>query len=390
MTHKSYIFVVEMSSCHLKIMMAILMMISGCGRDAGNVAPAPMSITATLAGADTEGYVRVYEPRLLRFPADHGSHAEYKNEWWYFTGNLTAKGGRDFGFQFTLFRYAVAPHMPASSSAWATNQVYLAQVALSDINKGEYHADERFGRGAMAVAGVADNPFRAWLDDWTVSADAAACGDCFTVNIKAAASGFRLRLHLNNTRPAVLHGDRGFSRKSPAPGNASYYYSYTRMSASGEIALNGVVYDVAGQAWFDHEWSTFSLEPDQSGWDWFSLQLSNRSELMVLRLRNRDDPDKDYYYGSLIHPDGAFESLHKSDLRLSPLTAWNSGASGVSYPLTWQLELPGKTLSLLIRPRMANQEMNRSFRYWEGAIRADGKLSGKELTGTGYMELTGY
>lgn len=380
-----------MFEASIKILSLLIMaVIAGCGREGGDVAQPLMSITDTLVGGDTEGYARVYQPRPFSFPADHGAHPEYKNEWWYFTGNLTAEDGREFGFQFTLFRYAVAPKMPASKSAWATNQVYLAQIALSDINQGKYYSDERFGRGAMALAGVSANPFRAWLDNWTVSAGPAQCGDCLAVDITAAAADFQLRLRLSNTRPAVLHGDRGFSRKSSSRGNASYYYSYTRMNTSGEIALNGAAYGVGGQAWFDHEWSTSSLEPEQSGWDWFSLQLSNRSELMVFRLRNRDEPDKDYYYGSLIHPDGVFEPLQKEDLRLSPLATWNSGASGISYPLTWQLDIPDKTLSLLVRPRMANQEMNRSFRYWEGAISAVGKLSGKDLTATGYMELTGY
>lgn len=379
-----------MSNSCLKLVIILLLALAGCGRDAGDVTQAPMSITQILAGEQTGGYERVFNPRPLLFPADHGAHPRYRNEWWYFTGNLSGENGREFGFQFTLFRYAVAPGMPVTSSAWATNQVYLAQLALSDINTGKYHSDERFGRGAMGLAGVTVAPFHVWLDDWTVSADPEACGDCFVIDIKVAASSFKLRLHLNNTRPMVLQGDRGFSRKSPAPGNASYYYSYPRMRADGEIELNGTVYQVGGLSWFDHEWSTSSLQSDQSGWDWFALQLSNHTDLMVFRLRNRNNPDEDYYYASVISPDGMVESLQKGDMQLRPLADWKSDASGVVYPLTWQLDIPGKSLSLRIRPSMVNQEMNRSFRYWEGAIRADGKLAGGNINGTGYMELTGY
>ena len=391
MAHKKYTVDFRTGFSRLKFMLAVLVLVSGCGREGTDVAQAPMSITGILAGAHTRGYEQVLKPRPFSFPADHGAHPAYKNEWWYFTGNLTTDSGRTFGFQFTLFRYAVAPPGVAlTNSAWATNQVYLAQVALSDINKDKYHTDERYGRGAMGLAGVVAEPFRAWLDDWTVIADPKACGDCYAVEIKAAATGFKLRLHLQNTQPAVLHGDRGLSRKSPVPGNASYYYSYTRMDASGEIVVNDAVYEVGGMAWFDHEWSTSSLQPDQSGWDWFSLQLSNRSELMVFRLRNRITPDNDYYYGSLIEPDGRLQSLHQGDLHLRALTSWKSAASGAVYPLTWQLDIPGKKLSLRVTPRMANQEMNRSFRYWEGAIQAGGKMADRKVAGTGYMELTGY
>jgi len=379
-----------MNNTSLSIMMLSLMLAAGCGCVDGEGAQAPLAITDILTGAQIGGYERVINPRPLLFPADHGAHPRFRNEWWYFTGNLSGENGREFGFQFTLFRYAVAPATPLSGSAWSTNQIYLAQLALSDISTGKYHADERFGRGAMGLAGVTAAPFHAWLDDWTVRADPEACGDCFAVEIKVAASGFKLLLHLNNTRPVVLQGDRGFSRKSPVPGNASYYYSYTRMKTSGEIEQDGAVYQVGGLAWYDHEWSTSSLQSDQSGWDWFALQLSNHSDLMVFRLRNRKNPDDDYYYGSLINPDGMFESLQKGDLQLHPLADWKSDASGVVYPLTWQLDIPGKSLSLRISPSMANQEMNRSFRYWEGAIRAEGKLAGGNVNGSGYMELTGY
>lgn len=374
----------------LKLVLALLLVTAGCGREQGNGARTTMSITEILGGNQTAGYKQVSGPRPFRFPADHGKHPGYKNEWWYFTGNLTAGNGRKFGFQFTLFRDAVAPGAPASGSAWATNQVYLAQVALSDLDKGKYHSDERFGRGALGLAGVSVEPFHAWLDDWTVTADTEARSGRFAVMLRVAAAGFKLRLHLINTKPVVLQGDRGFSRKSPSPGNASYYYSYPRMDASGVVEANGKHYHVGGLAWYDHEWSTSSLQADQSGWDWFSLQMSNQWDLMIFRMRNRSDPSHDYFYGSLIDPAGGVESLRKNAIRLHVLSTWKSTASNVIYPARWQLDIPGKRLSLTITPRMANQEMNRSLRYWEGAISATGKSAGGRIAGSGYMELTGY
>lgn len=374
----------------LILSLLILVITPGCGREGGDAARPPMSITDTLGGAETEGFEKVYHPKQFIFPNDHGAHPRYKNEWWYFTGNLFTANGRSFGFQFTLFRYAVSPKIPAEKSSWATNQIYLAHVALSDIENGVFHTDERFSRGAMGLAGVTNNTLHAWLDDWTLVGNTQGCNGCLAVDLSIVAKDFRLKLHILNIRPAALHGDRGFSRKSPAADNASYYYSYTRMSASGDIRVAGAVYPVHGSAWFDHEWSTSSLDSDQSGWDWFSLQLTSRVDLMVFRLRNRTDPEKDYYYGSLIRPDGGVEALHKGNIKLLPLGNWKSSTSGIEYPLTWRLDIPAKNIHMMIRPKMANQEMNQSFRYWEGAVEADGISSGIRISGVGYMELTGY
>jgi len=320
----------------------------------------------------------------------HGAHPEYGNEWWYFTGNIQTGAGRKFGFQFTLFRYAIAPGKPASGSAWSTNQIYLAHIALSDIGNNKFYSEERFGRGAVGLAGVKAVPFQAWLDEWRVTGTPCASGDCFSVDISAATGDFKLALHLKNSRTMVLHGDRGYSRKSPEPGNASYYYSYTRMDVSGSVNVKNENYDVRGTGWFDHEWSTSALMPDQAGWDWFSIQLSNQTELMVFRLRHRSDAAKHYYYGLLVHADGSLERLSREDFELHVHDTWNSPVTGVAYPSTWSLDLPGKQTHLQLNPGMLNQEMNHRFRYWEGAITATGTVSRLPVSGTGYMELTGY
>ena len=73
----------------------------------------------------------------------------------------------------------------------------------------------------------------------------------------------------------VLNGDAGLSQKSSDPGNASYYYSITRLETTGRIRVDGEGVQVSGLSWLDREWSTSALAADQVGWDWFALQLAD-------------------------------------------------------------------------------------------------------------------
>ncbi len=94
------------------------------------------------------------------FPRDHGPHPEYRNEWWYLTGNLDAMDGRRFGFELTIFRFALTPEPVASESAWRSNQVYIAHFAVTDADGETFYVAERFSRGALGLAGASAEPFR--------------------------------------------------------------------------------------------------------------------------------------------------------------------------------------------------------------------------------------
>jgi predicted secreted hydrolase len=335
----------------------------------------------------TEGYARATTVRPFRFPEDHGPHPEFRTEWWYWTGNLSTEDGRDFGYQLTLFRSALAPEAPERASAWGARHVYMGHFALSDIQGGRFHAFERFSREALGLAGARAEPFRVWLEDW--SAEAMGPG-ALPVRLHAKADGVALELELEEGKPPVLQGDRGLSQKSAGPGNASYYYSFTRMPSRGRVTVEGRTFAVTGLSWMDREWSTSVLAEHQVGWDWFALQLSDGSELMYGQLRQRDGSADPFSGGTFIPPQGEPVRLKREDVRLQVQDTWRSPHSGVDYPARWHLSLPSQGLELRFAPALADQELPVSVRYWEGAVRIEGTRSGHDLTGRGYVELTGY
>jgi predicted secreted hydrolase len=348
---------------------------------------ARLSVAAALRGdrLDGEGFARALAPRAFSFPADHGPHPELRTEWWYWTGNLATPEGRRFGFQLTFFRNALAPRMPPRASAWAARDVYLAHFTLTDVAGGRFRSFERVRRGALGLAGARALPFRVWLDDWRATADPGG-----GMRLAAAADGIAIDLALSPGKPPVLQGDRGLSRKGAAPGQASYYYSLTRMPARGRVRAGGEVFSVAGLAWMDREWSTSSLGPDQEGWDWFSLQLADGRELMFYRLRRRGGGDDPASQGTLVERDGTYRPLRRSDVAIEPLGRWTSPRSGARYPARWRLRVPSAGLDLAVRPLLADQELDTSFRYWEGAVSVAGSEGGQPVAGSGYVELTGY
>jgi len=347
---------------------------------------ASLSVAGELRAADDRGYAKALAPREFRFPADHGPHPEFRTEWWYYTGNLATADGRRFGFQLTLFRSALAPRMPPRESAWATRQAWLAHFTVTDVEAGAFHSFERWSRGALGLAGAQAEPFRVWVKDWT----AAAVGQTFPIRLTAADDGASIDLMLQQGKPPVLQGERGLSRKSAEPGNASYYYSLTRMPASGTVRVAGESFSVTGLAWMDREWSTSSLGKDQVGWDWFSLQLSDGWDVMLYRLRRKDGTADPASGGSLVDPRGGSRTLDLPRFQILGSGQWRSPRSGVRYPARWRLRIPEEDLSLEVRPVLADQELDVSFHYWEGAVAIEGTHRGKPVRGNGYVELTGY
>jgi len=342
-----------------------------------------VSVTDALGADDTQGYARALEPRNFIFPRDHGPHPEYRNEWWYLTGNLDTPQGRRFGFQVTFFRIALAPDMPVRGSRWASRQVWMGHAALTDVTGRRHLARERFARGALGLAGAQPAPFRVWLDDWQLY----GAEDGFPWRLELETEAFGLVLELEPSKPPVLQGERGLSRKSATPGNASYYYSLPRLASRGSVTLDGQRLPVEGLAWLDREWSTSALEPDQAGWDWLSLQLRDGRDLMYYRLRYPDQSAHPSSAGSLVEPDGTVIPLDADDLAMQP-SAWWTSESGRRYPVGWELELPGGE-RMRIRTPVPDQEMDLTVNYWEGAVDARDPDSGA-LLGRGYLELAGY
>jgi len=343
---------------------------------------ASLSIATALRASSEQGYARAITPRDFRFPADHGPHPEFRTEWWYYTGNLETAESRRFGFQLTFFRSALAPEMPARESVWATRQAWLAHFTVSDVAGGRFHSFERWSRGAVDLAGARAEPFRVWVKDWTAEAVGSQAPP---MHLAASEGDVGIDLVLQPGKPPVLQGDRGLSRKSAEVGNASYYYSLTRMPAAGTVRLGGERFAVTGLAWMDREWSTSSLGRDQVGWDWFALQLSDGSDLMLYRLRRQDGSADPESSGTVVAPGGDAQHLRLADFQIAPSGEWRSPRSGARYPDRFRVRVPGEGLDLDVRPLLADQELDTSFRYWEGAVAVAGTVPGN-----GYVELTGY
>ncbi len=337
--------------------------------------------------AGSTGFSRVTEVRSFHLPEDHGPHYEFQTEWWYFTGNLRADDGRAFGYQLTFFRRGLAPGPPPSAPGLATTQIQFAHLAITDVAGGSHDFVERWGRGWGPLAGARGEPFGVWLDDWRVDAvEDAARADAVRWRLRAALRGRPLDLELVSTKPLTLHGDRGLSAKSSEPGNASYYVGFTRLETGGTIA--GLA--VRGQSWFDHEWSTSALGPGAVGWDWFSLQLDDSREIMLFQIRREDGSLEPVSGGTVVEADGRTRRLLEKDAQVEVLDHWTSPVTHARYPSRWTLRIPALGLVLEIRPRLADQEMRTSFRYWEGAVSVAGTAGGRTLSGSGYVELTGY
>jgi len=334
-----------------------------------------------------EGYAQVLHPRPFTFPADYGPHPAYRNEWWYFTGNLATPGGRRFGYELTVFRIALAPKPPTSPSGWATNQLYMAHFALTDVAGRHFHDTQRLARGALGLAGAQASPFRVWADNWSVRS--AGPGAAFPWTLHAKADGWSVHLKLKALTPVVAQGDHGFSRKSAGRGHASYYYSIPRLATNGHVTVHGQTFAVSGLSWLDREWSSGALAPDQTGWDWFALQFDDGTDLMFYRLRDRGGRTDPHSAGSLIGPDGSRLALAAKDVALKPLRWWQSG-DGARYPVAWRLRVPAQHCAVKVEPLLDDQELTTFVRYWEGAVSVTGRCQGKPVSGHGYLELTGY
>ena len=351
-------------------------------------AMAQVDVTGLLGSRPAAGFARATAPRTFSFPADHGPHPEFRSEWWYFTGNLAAANGRHFGFQLTFFRVALSPDAAPRESAWATNQVWMAHFTLTDTEAGQFHSAERLGRGALGIGGVQASPFRVWIDDWQATSRAET--SLFPLRLNAANEEASIELELSAMKPFVLQGQEGWDRKGPEPGNASYYYAYTRLAAQGRVRTRDAQFAVTGTAWMDREWSTSALGPDLAGWDWISLQLSDGRELMLYRLRRKDGGAGAFSKGALILPAGERIALSVHEFKLEPRRWWTSPKTGVRYPVAWSIDIPSLELSLEIAPRLDGQELDLSVRYWEGAVLAKGRLNATPVVGQGYLELAGY
>jgi predicted secreted hydrolase len=323
------------------------------------------------------------------FPRDHFDHPEFQTEWWYYTGNVKSADGQQFGFELTFFRQGVNRDA-AKTGAWDVRDLYLAHLALSDLDGKRFYHAERTNRAGPGVAGVSAKDVRIWNGNWQIVWN----GDA--QDLRAVDSQFELRLALRTEKPPVIHGENGVSQKAEGPGRASHYISLTRLVTSGQIVLKGKKIDVSGLAWMDHEFFTHQLESEQVGWDWFSVQLTDDTELMLFRIRRKDGSVDPYSAGTFVDAHGASMHLRVGDFSLQPAgSTWTSSATKASYPIEWRIAVPKFGIELVVKTLLPSQELTGGGgkltpAYWEGAVTFDGTRAGRAIRGVGYLEMTGY
>lgn len=343
------------------------------------------STTSTPFKSATAGY-------QYSFPRDHGSHPTYRTEWWYYTGHLHAKSGRSFGFELTFFRRGIPPEdVTTLPSKWSVKDLYLAHFAVTDINGKRFHFSEKLSREGLGKAGADESKLQVWIDDWRAEAATDAPG----VHTLVASDGTHsLSLTLQPAKPLVAHGAAGISRKGKEVGQASHYYSFTRLTTNGTLTIDGESFDVSGLSWMDHEFGSGDLGTDQVGWDWFSIQLEDNTELMLYRMRLKDGSSDLASSGTVVFPDGRGRHMDVADFQIASAGTWTSTESKATYPATWHLKFPSLDVQLDVVPLLADQELRTSrsskVSYWEGAVAVTGTKQGKPIRGQGYVELTGY
>jgi len=327
-----------------------------------------------------------YRPALpgyrYTFPRDHFEHPDFRTEWWYYTGNVRNSEGKRFGFELVFFRQGRRSDAPDNSSAWRIDDLYLAHLALTDIDGKRFFPHERLNRAGPGVAGASFEKRRVWNGNWSAQwLDGRQ-------TLIATADEFQLSLQLDSAKPPVIHGENGISQKAVGAGKASHYVSFTRLRVSGNLQLDGKPNAVTGTAWMDHEWFTQQLDASQVGWDWFSVQLDDGRDLMLFQLRTKSGSIDPFSSGTYVDARGAARHLTSRDFSLAPTRTWVSAKTKARYPVNWRIRVPSLSLDLACEAALEGQELpsqNESPSYWEGAVRYSGSANG-----VGYLEMTGY
>lgn len=322
------------------------------------------------------------------FPRDHHAHGEFKTEWWYFTGNLVDTTGRQFGYQLTFFRHGIRP--PANRapelSRFVVGDLKFAHFTITDAAGARFRFEQKTSRGAFGEAGFDDGERLAWIESWALRMTADG-----EFHVTADTKDSAIDLHLRSAKPAAIHGADGVSAKAEGEGHASHYYSLTRLSTAGQLRSGENSFEVSGESWFDHEWATNQLAPEQVGWDWLSVQFNDGTELMLYQMRLANGNADPTSSGTWVAADGTTKHLPSSSFQMTPTHWWTSAKSGAKYPNGWRITIPDRGLEITVRPVLDDQELALSpVAYWEGAVDVSGTRDGKPIAGRGYLELTGY
>lgn len=318
------------------------------------------------------------------FPRDHGSHPDYRTEWWYYTGHLRTQSGKRYGFEVTFFRVGVTPPGP-KETRWDLQQVMPAHFAITDVKGKTFRYYEKLNRASPYTADAAEGRLDVFNEAWRLTTNADG-----SWRLVAAEGKDAIDLTMRSRKAPAVHGANGISVKAQGEGFASHYYSMTRLEVTGTV--NGE--RATGQAWMDHEFGSSALREHQQGWDWFSIQLDNDAEVMLYVIRRTDGTPDVTSSGSLITSDGRVIPIRREQMRITPLARWKSKQSGATYTMGWRIEVPAFGVNLTLQPLLREQELvtrgSTRVTYWEGAVDVSGSFSGGAVRGEGYVEMTGY
>lgn len=325
----------------------------------------------------------------FNFPEDEASHPDYRIEQWSYSGHLAASDGHRFGYQLKFIR-AGLNFKPDNPSRWAVRDLFVTQLAVTDLDGKQFKTAERINRAGVGWAGAATEGFRLWNDDWEAGQDKT------TTMLRANQSqdGIGLELSLEPGKSPVAHGEDGVFQKGFLALNASHIYSQPRMPTRGFLWFDGRRFEVSGTSQLDHEFGTSFLEEGQAGWDYFAIELEDGSDLMIYQLRLADGSRDQYFIATLINADGSREALKAGEFVIEPLARWTSLASGGNYPVQWRVKIPGKQIELDVKATLDNQEFQAAqsigVTYWKGSVEVLGKRVGSTIRGKGFLEMTGY
>lgn len=362
-------------------------------------APAATSVAPGTPPPAVTAFASAASAYAFAWPRDHAAHPGYRTEWWYYTGHVTTKSGRRFGYELTFFRIGLRPGDPqprANESRWRGNQIYPAHFALTDERGGTFFHSEKFAREALGGGYASTTSLEVRADGWTLRGEPLRnpAFERMTLSASAATSQGRNAVAfvvIPEKVPAV-HGRDGVSRKAACASCASHYYSYTRLRTTGTLDYHGERFPIAGLSWMDHEFGSGELQADQAGWDWFSIQLADRRELMLYVLRQKDGRVTPQSSGSLIERDGSVRTLPLGAFAITSTGSWRSPHTGATYPSGWRVRVAQAGVDVTLTPTVLDQELaatSTGVSYWEGAVDVRDASRGV-LAGVGYVELTGY
>ena len=342
-----------------------------------------------LAAASPAGFSAARAPYEFSFPRDHYAHDAYRTEWWYFTGHLRATDGRTFGYELTFFRVGLEPRAsswPPGTSKWRAYQLYPAHFAISDIAEKTFVHEETVARDALDAGFASQTALDVRANGWRLTGTPEPLT---RMQLSASHGGDALELRMQSKKPPAIHGRGGISRKGPCDSCASHYYSFTRLATTGTLIRAGVHYSVTGISWMDHEFGSDELQSNQSGWDWFSLQLNDGREVMLYRLRQKDGTTTPQSSGSIVDRAGGVTYVPLHNFSIGQTGSWLSPHTNATYPSGWRVRVRNATYVLV--PQLLDQELAdpAGTTYWEGAVDVRDAANERSI-GMGYVELTGY